>query len=93
MEHGIPMDRFPLYTHQQEALLASFGDSPNLLVASGTGSAKTEAFVLPILSRLLGEARGWDAPSTREAPGHFDTGPISGATPGATKPERPVSGQ
>ena len=72
MEHGIPMDRFPLYTHQEEALLASFGESPNLLVASGTGSGKTEAFVLPILSRLLREARGWDTPSTRDAPGHFD---------------------
>ena len=34
MEHGIPMDRFPLYTHQEEALLSSSGDAPNLLVAS-----------------------------------------------------------
>ena len=27
MEHGIPLDRFPLYTHQQKALLSSFGES------------------------------------------------------------------
>lgn len=63
MGHGVPVGRFPLYTHQEEALLASFSDSPNLLVASGTGSGKTEAFVLPILARLLRESESWDAPS------------------------------
>ena len=62
VEHGVPVDRFPLYTHQEEALLASFGDAPNLLVATGTGSGKTEAFVLPILARILKEARTWSAP-------------------------------
>ena len=59
VEHGVPVDRFPLYTHQEEALLASFDDAPNLLVATGTGSGKTEAFVLPILARILREASGW----------------------------------
>ena len=72
MEHGIPMDRFPLYTHQEEALLSSFGESPNLLVASGTGSGKTEAFVLPILARVLREAYGWSAPAGPGEPGYFD---------------------
>ena len=62
MQHGVPVDRFPLYTHQEEALLASFGEAPNLLVATGTGSGKTEAFVLPILSRILKEARTWSPP-------------------------------
>ena len=63
MEHGVPVGRFPLYTHQEEALLASYGDSPNLLIATGTGSGKTEAFVIPILAKLLQEAESWDAPS------------------------------
>ena len=72
MEHGIPVDRFPLYTHQEEALLASFGDAPNLLVASGTGSGKTEAFVLPILARILNEARLWSAPNAAPSDGFFD---------------------
>ena len=62
VEYGLPVGRFPLYTHQQEALLASAGPAPNLLVASGTGSGKTEAFVLPILSRILLEAKGWEPP-------------------------------
>ena len=63
MGHGVPVGRFPLYTHQEEALLAGFGESPNLLIATGTGSGKTEAFVLPILARLLREAESWDTPS------------------------------
>ena len=72
VEHGVPVDRFPLYTHQEEALLASFGDAPNLLVATGTGSGKTEAFVLPILARILKEARTWSAPKAAPDDGFFD---------------------
>ena len=72
VEHGVPVDRFPLYTHQEEALLASFGDAPNLLVATGTGSGKTEAFVLPILARILREARTWSAPNASPDDGFFD---------------------
>ena len=59
------MDRFPLYTHQEEALSGQlWRGSPNLLVATGTGSGKTEAFVLPILARILNEARAWSAPKS-----------------------------
>ena len=72
VEHGVPVDRFPLYTHQEEALLASFGGAPSLLVATGTGSGKTEAFVLPILARILKEARTWSAPKAPPDDGFFD---------------------
>ena len=72
VEHGVPVDRFPLYTHQEEALLASFGYAPNLLVATGTGSGKTEAFVLPILARILKEARRWSAPKAPPDDGFFN---------------------
>jgi hypothetical protein len=61
VQHGVPVDRFNLYTHQQEALLAAYSDQPNLLVATGTGSGKTEAFVLPILADILREAQSWPA--------------------------------
>ena len=66
------MDRFPLYTHQEEALLASFSDAPNLLVATGTGSGKTEAFVLPILARILQEATGWASPRDSGSAGFYN---------------------
>lgn len=72
VQHGLPLDRFQLFTHQEQALLAENSDSPNLLVATGTGSGKTEAFVLPILARLLREARGWPEPIGREQPGDYD---------------------
>ena len=72
VQHGIPIDRFPLYTHQEEALLSSFGDSPNLLVATGTGSGKTEAFVLPILARIMKEAQTWTAPKARAENGRYN---------------------
>lgn len=52
----LPPDQFaldrPLYTHQIEALeILSKGDS--LIVATGTGSGKTECFLLPILNDIL----------------------------------------
>lgn len=44
----------PLYSHQEEALrYARNGD--NLVVTTGTGSGKTECFLLPILQSLLEE--------------------------------------
>lgn len=73
VRHGIPMDRFPLYTHQEEALNAAFGPAHNLLVATGTGSGKTEAYVLPILARILREADSWPAPAGPAGDGYYDT--------------------
>jgi ATP-dependent helicase YprA (DUF1998 family) len=72
MQYGVPVDRFPLYTHQEEALLASVGDRPDLLVATGTGSGKTESFMLPILADVLQEAPSWAPVTDQERPGRFD---------------------
>ncbi len=72
VKHGVPVDRFPLYTHQEEAILAAFGDRPNLLVATGTGSGKTEAFLLPILCDILREAETWAEPSAKARRGRYD---------------------
>lgn len=77
VQHGVPVNRFPLYRHQEEALLAAFGARPNLLVATGTGSGKTEAFLLPVLADLLSEARDWTPPTGPQRPGRFD--PAAGA--------------
>jgi ATP-dependent helicase YprA (DUF1998 family) len=74
VEHGVPVDRFALYTHQEESLLVAFGDRPNLLVATGTGSGKTESFLLPILSDILREAASWAAPSGEARRGRYDAG-------------------
>jgi ATP-dependent helicase YprA (DUF1998 family) len=43
----------PLYTHQEAAIRKIAGESRGVVVSSGTGSGKTEAFLIPILNDLL----------------------------------------
>lgn len=47
-----PLDR-PLYKHQEIAIRKIIGKKRNLIVATGTGSGKTETFLIPILNHLL----------------------------------------
>jgi ATP-dependent helicase YprA (DUF1998 family) len=47
----------PPYTHQATALEATIRDGRSLVVTTGTGSGKTEAFLLPILGKLAIEAQ------------------------------------
>ena len=53
-----------LHAHQQEALIASCRDKQSLLVATGTGSGKTECFLYPIAQQLLSDPEP-DAPGVR----------------------------
>jgi ATP-dependent helicase YprA (DUF1998 family) len=46
----------PPYTHQATALEATIRDGMSLVIATGTGSGKTESFLLPILAKLAIEA-------------------------------------
>lgn len=46
-----------LYRHQAEALEAFLHEGRDLIVGTGTGSGKTETFLLPILARSLQEAQ------------------------------------
>src|SRR4051812_19037511 len=50
--------RFRLRHHQAEALKVSTSgtDVRNVAITSGTGSGKTEAFLLPVVARILAEA-------------------------------------
>ena len=54
-----------LRKHQAEALKHSFvsgaGKGRNVVVTSGTGSGKTESFLLPVLVRIVEEALGYEA--------------------------------
>ena len=56
--------RRPLYAHQERAARRAAAGH-NLIVATGTGSGKTEAFLIPILDALLRER----ADGTLAAPG------------------------
>jgi ATP-dependent helicase YprA (DUF1998 family)/predicted RNA-binding Zn-ribbon protein involved in translation (DUF1610 family) len=52
----LPLSR-PLYNHQHQAIEKSVQDKRNIVVATGTGSGKTEAFVIPILQYLFEQAQ------------------------------------
>ncbi len=44
-----------LYQHQEQAIEQVVGEQQNIVVATGTGSGKTECFLIPMLDRLLKE--------------------------------------
>ena len=54
-----------LYRHQEQALLQSLAGR-HVVITSGTGSGKTEAFLLPVLARLVIESRTWPRPRPDE---------------------------
>ncbi|MGY4100432.1 DEAD/DEAH box helicase [Nocardia sp. R16R-3T] len=48
-----------LYIHQEHALSAGQTPGRNVIVTAGTGSGKTESFLLPVLGSLLAESATW----------------------------------
>jgi ATP-dependent helicase YprA (DUF1998 family) len=55
----------PLYVHQETAI-RKFVKGRNLVVSTGTGSGKTESFLIPIINSLIEEsARGTLGPGVR----------------------------
>lgn len=67
---GPIMGGFELYEHQQESLLATLRDQHDIVVTTGTGSGKTECFLLPLLGELARESRAW--PISPEPPAGRD---------------------
>ena len=55
---------FELYDHQVE-MLSKVLSGTSAVVTAGTGSGKTEAFLLPLLAYLVGESSNWDRPGPR----------------------------
>ena len=54
----VPTEIPQLYLHQTKALEAVL-QGKNLVITAGTGSGKTEAFLLPVIAQLLKESRSW----------------------------------
>lgn len=54
-------EAMPLYQHQVEALHKVLFEQKDLLVTTGTGSGKTETFLLPLLTYLAHESKKWPA--------------------------------
>ena len=58
------MDGNELYEHQWQALQAAHAGT-DVVVSGGTGSGKTEAFWLPVLTRLVIESAAWQPAGAR----------------------------
>ncbi len=79
-----------LRQHQVDALRVSLsGGPPNFVVTSGTGSGKTEAFLLPLFTRLLGESLRW--PSEPPLVPWWDRGGGAWQPTRASSPGRPAA--
>ena len=50
---------YPPYRHQVEMMEKAFVDGRNTVITSGTGSGKTESFLLPVLTQIYEEAKTW----------------------------------
>src|SRR6202034_2904575 len=50
-----------LHSHQYEPVQASVRDRQDVVVTSGTGSGKTECFLLPLAAALVEESVRWGA--------------------------------
>ncbi len=49
-----------LYTHQYKAIKDAALERKHIVVTTGTGSGKTECFLLPLIYDLIKESRNWD---------------------------------
>lgn len=54
----------PLYKHQWESLQEVLLNQRDIVVTTGTGSGKTECFLLPLLAELVRESTKWAATPT-----------------------------
>lgn len=52
---------YPLYRHQYDMLRKAVAGN-NCVITSGTGSGKTESFLLPMIAQIVKESKGWKKP-------------------------------
>ncbi|MEV5756605.1 DEAD/DEAH box helicase [Streptomyces tendae] len=55
----MPIGVDSLYQHQHDALVTACGEKHDFVVTAGTGSGKTEAFMLPVIADLVAESEKW----------------------------------
>lgn len=56
------LDFDDVFTHQRDALASALAGR-NVAVTAGTGSGKTESFLLPVIAAILAESRNWTGSS------------------------------
>ena len=60
-----PPNRLP-YAHQEQVFAESVVNGNDVIVTTGTGSGKTECFLLPIIAALTRESAAWGQTSQRD---------------------------
>lgn len=51
------------FTHQRIAFQKALVENKDVVVTTGTGSGKTECFLVPVLAEIIRESRQWPAPN------------------------------
>lgn len=64
-QYALPPGVESLYSHQHQALIDAYRDGKNFIVTAGTGSGKTEAFLLPIIADLVTQSQRWSGNPAR----------------------------
>ena len=59
-------EEIKIYAHQKKAFLSVLKNNKNMVVTTGTGSGKTECFMLPVIANLVDESKNWGEPEERE---------------------------
>ena len=62
-ENGKPKSAYRPFKHQVEMMARGVQKGKPGIVTSGTGSGKTESFLLPVFAKLAKEALSWKAPN------------------------------
>ena len=62
VQSGLMDQSLKLYEHQHQMLTKSLGGQ-NTVITSGTGSGKTESFLLPLFAHLIKESSLWEQPN------------------------------
>lgn len=63
VSQGLFSQRFVLYQHQKDVFSEVVVNKKDTVVTTGTGSGKTECFLLPIIASIVRESSGWTAPA------------------------------
>lgn len=67
IEQGLFPSSWTLYQHQRDVLEEVLLNGRDVVVTTGTGSGKTECFLLPIVASIVRESARWSAPGPRPA--------------------------
>ena len=59
---GLFSNKLQMHQHQYESFMEVISNKKNVVITSGTGSGKTESFLLPLIYNILDESKKWATP-------------------------------